>query len=147
MVLAGVDDPNGYADQKTPEELAAEVYAELGRSLLAAAGPPEQPSSTGGYCRLGADLTFCGHAHGGIWRLPFTDGLVDTNLHLLPLLHQRLLPLYGRGLPGGGGIRLPGSGQLPQLGLPAVQPAAGGGRHPEKRIEYDYDGNFFCRTI
>ena len=21
---------------------------------------------------------------GGIWRLPFTDGLVDTNLHLLP---------------------------------------------------------------
>ena len=38
----------------------------------------------GRYCRLGADLTFSGHAHGGIWRLPFTDGLVDTNLHLLP---------------------------------------------------------------
>ena len=38
----------------------------------------------GRYCRLGADLTFCGHAHGGIWRLPFTDGLVDTNLNLLP---------------------------------------------------------------
>ena len=38
----------------------------------------------GRYCRLGADLTFSGHAHGGIWRLPFTDGLVDTNLHFLP---------------------------------------------------------------
>ena len=25
IVLAGIDDPNGYADQKTPEELAAEV--------------------------------------------------------------------------------------------------------------------------
>ena len=30
------------------------------------------------------DLVLSGHAHGGIWRLPFTDGLVDTNLHLLP---------------------------------------------------------------
>ena len=27
IVLAGIDDPNGYADQKTPEELAAEVEA------------------------------------------------------------------------------------------------------------------------
>ena len=53
ILIAGIDDPNGYADQKTP----------------------------GG---LGADLTFSGHAHGGIWRLPFTDGLVDTNLHFLP---------------------------------------------------------------
>lgn len=43
VVLAGIDDPNGYADQKTPEELAAEVYAACGRSLLDAAGPPEQP--------------------------------------------------------------------------------------------------------
>ena len=30
IVLAGIDDPNGYADQKTPEELAAEVYAAHG---------------------------------------------------------------------------------------------------------------------
>ena len=30
IVLAGIDDPNGYADQKTPEEVAAEVYAAYG---------------------------------------------------------------------------------------------------------------------
>ena len=30
ITLAGIDDPNGYADQKTPEELAAEVYAACG---------------------------------------------------------------------------------------------------------------------
>ena len=29
----------------------------------------------GEYCRLGADLVLSGHGHGGIWRLPFTDGL------------------------------------------------------------------------
>ena len=32
----------------------------------------------------GADLTCAGHAHGGIWRLPFTDGLIDTTLTLFP---------------------------------------------------------------
>ena len=65
IVLAGIDDPNGYADQKTPEQVAANNF-------------------NGYYCRLGADLTFSGHAHGGIWRLPFTDGLVDTTLTLFP---------------------------------------------------------------
>ena len=30
LVLAGVDDPNGYADQKTPEELYGEIQREAG---------------------------------------------------------------------------------------------------------------------
>ena len=30
IVLAGIDDPNGYADQETPYELAQEVYAACG---------------------------------------------------------------------------------------------------------------------
>ena len=84
ILIAGVHDPNGRADQKTPEQLAAEVYA----------SEPEPPFwlllahrnnlFSGKYCRLGAALTFCGHAHGGIWRLPFTDGLIDTNMSLFP---------------------------------------------------------------
>ena len=83
IVLAGIDDPNGYADQTTPEELAAKLYAQQEAPfwLLLA---HRNTFFNGRYCRLGADLTFCGHAHGGIWRLPFTDGLVDTNLNLLP---------------------------------------------------------------
>ena len=81
--IAGVDDPNGYADQRSPADLAAEIYqngADPFWLLLA----HRNNLFNGRYCRLGADLTFSGHAHGGIWRLPFTDGLVDTNLHLLP---------------------------------------------------------------
>ena len=83
IFIAGIDDPNGYADQTTPEELAAKLYAQQEAPfwLLLA---HRNTFFNGRYCRLGADLTFCGHAHGGIWRLPFTDGLVDTNLHLLP---------------------------------------------------------------
>lgn len=83
IFIAGVDDPNGYADQRSPADLAAEIYqngADPFWLLLA----HRNNLFNGRYCRLGADLTFSGHAHGGIWRLPFTDGLVDTNLNLLP---------------------------------------------------------------
>lgn len=83
IYLAGIDDPNGYADQKAPEELASDLYATVEDPfwLLLA---HRNNLFDGGYCRLGADLTFSGHAHGGIWRLPFTDGLVDTTMRLFP---------------------------------------------------------------
>lgn len=82
-VLAGIDDPNGYADQKTPEALAAEIYAQYGNPfwmLLAHRNDhfPEQ------YSLLGADLVLSGHGHGGLIRLPFTDGLVSTDRTLFP---------------------------------------------------------------
>lgn len=83
IVLAGVDDPNGYADQKTPEEVAAEVYAACGDPfwiLLAHRNNyfPER------YSLLGADLVVSGHGHGGLVRLPFTDGLISVERTLFP---------------------------------------------------------------
>ncbi len=83
IVLAGIDDPNGYADQKTPEELAAEVYAAEGDPfwiLLAHRNDRFEKQ----YSLLGADLTLSGHGHGGIIRLPFTDGLLSTNRSFFP---------------------------------------------------------------
>ena len=83
IVLAGIDDPNGYADQKTPEELAAEVYAAYGDPfwiLLA----HRNNRFAAQYSLLGADLVCAGHAHGGIIRLPFTDGLLSHDLDLFP---------------------------------------------------------------
>ena len=38
----------------------------------------------GEYCRLGVGLVLSGHGHGGIWRLPFTDGLLGAGGQLLP---------------------------------------------------------------
>ena len=83
IFIAGIDDPNGYADQLTPAELAQRLYTQYADPfwLLLA---HRNNLFNGRYCRLGADLTFSGHAHGGIWRLPFTDGLVDTTLTLFP---------------------------------------------------------------
>lgn len=82
-VLAGIDDPNGYADQKTPEQLAAELYAACGDPfwmLLA----HRNDHFAGQYSLLGADLVISGHGHGGIIRLPFTDGLLSTDRTLFP---------------------------------------------------------------
>lgn len=83
IILAGIDDPNGYADQKTPEELAAELYADYGNPfwiLLA----HRNDHFTGKYRLLGADLVVSGHGHGGVIRLPFTDGLLGTQHNLFP---------------------------------------------------------------
>lgn len=83
VVLAGIDDPNGYADQKPPETVAAEVYAACGDPfwmLLAHRNDHFEHQ----YSLLGADLVFSGHGHGGIIRLPFTDGLLSTDRTLFP---------------------------------------------------------------
>lgn len=82
ILLAGVDDPNGYADQKTPEELYAVIEAEhpgLFTILLA-----HRNDEFDRYAAAGYDLVLSGHAHGGIIRLPFTDGLLGTDRTLFP---------------------------------------------------------------
>lgn len=83
LLLAGIDDPNAYSDQKTPTQLAREVYA-AGDDPFWLLLAHRNTAFEGSYCHLGADLTFSGHAHGGIWRLPFTDGLIDTTMTLFP---------------------------------------------------------------
>ena len=83
IVLAGIDDPNAYADQKSPETLASEVYASCGDAfwvLLAHRNDRFENQ----YSLLGADLTVSGHGHGGCIRLPFTDGLLGTLGNLFP---------------------------------------------------------------
>ena len=77
-VLAGIDDPNGYADQKTPEVRAA--FADPFWILLAHRNNYFEDA----YCRLGADLVISGHGHGGLVRLPFTDGLVSVERTFFP---------------------------------------------------------------
>ena len=83
ILLAGIDDPNGFADQKTPEALAEEVRAAASGAfwmLLAHRNNYFENE----YSYLGADLVISGHGHGGLIRLPFTDGLVSVERSLFP---------------------------------------------------------------
>ena len=83
IVLAGIDDPNGYADQETPQELAQEVYAACGDPFwLLLAHRNDRFARE--YSLLGADLTLSGHGHGGIWRFPFVGGVFGTQRNLFP---------------------------------------------------------------
>ncbi len=83
LILAGIDDPNGYADQKSPEAVAAEIYAEYGNPFWMLMAHRNNLFSTK-YCYLGADLVLSGHGHGGLIRLPFTDGLISTDRTWFP---------------------------------------------------------------
>ncbi len=81
LLLAGLEDPNAYADMKTPEELAAEMEAAGGDfSLLLAHRPEFFPD----YAALGFRLVFSGHVHGGMVRLPFLGGLLAPGHVLFP---------------------------------------------------------------
>lgn len=83
LVLAGIDDPNGYADQKTPEALAQELHRKQGNPfwILLAHRNDHFKSQ---YSFLHADLTVSGHGHGGMIRLPLTDGLIGTQRNWFP---------------------------------------------------------------
>ena len=83
ILLAGIDDPNGFADQKTPEQLAGEVYAADDDPFWLLLAHRNHYFAKQ-YYRLGADLVMSGHAHGGLFRLPFTDGLIGVERDLFP---------------------------------------------------------------
>ena len=81
LLLAGVEDPNGYADMKTPEAMAREMEAAGGGfSLLLAHRPEYFPD----YAALGFRVIFSGHVHGGMLRLPLLGGLLAPGHVLFP---------------------------------------------------------------
>ena len=82
IVLAGVDDPNGYADQTTPEELYAWIQGEApGLFTLLMA---HRNDHFGQYANAGYDFVMSGHGHGGIVHLPFVGGLMGTDRRFFP---------------------------------------------------------------
>ena len=92
IALAGVDDPNGYADQTTPEELRTQIeYGASGLFTLLLAHRNERFDQ---YAAAGYDFVLSGHGHGGIVRLPFVGGLLGAGRELFP---ERTSGLYTLG--------------------------------------------------
>lgn len=82
MVIAGVEDPNGWEDMIKPDELMANISHEQPDSFNLLLGHRNYWAEK--YPDLEADLILCGHAHGGIIRLPFAGGVIGTGFKFFP---------------------------------------------------------------
>ena len=80
IYLVGLEDPNGPADMKKP----AQVFAELPEGDIFTLTLVHRNTELEKLAELGPDLVLCGHGHGGMIRLPFTDGLFGHNFEFLP---------------------------------------------------------------
>lgn len=82
IVLAGVEDPNGPADMMKPDELVNIIDKAYPDSFIVLLGHRSNWMEL--YPDLSVDIIFCGHAHGGVVRLPFLGGVFGTDLDLFP---------------------------------------------------------------
>lgn len=82
IALVGAEDSNGYADQITVEELAGQVRQEQGEVYTILLSHRNNHYEQ--YQAARVDLTLSGHAHGGLIRLPGTDGLIGPKRELWP---------------------------------------------------------------
>lgn len=77
IAIVGAEDPNGRADMIKPWGLSlrlGELYSDHFSLWLA-----HRNDYVKMYNDIGTDLVLCGHAHGGIIRLPLVGGLLNVN--------------------------------------------------------------------
>ena len=82
IVIAGVEDPNAYADMIKPDEFMENLRQREGEKFTLLLGHRNYWAEK--YPELEADVILCGHAHGGIVRLPFFGGVLGTGFELFP---------------------------------------------------------------
>ena len=82
IVLAGVEDPNGWRDMPRPDALAARIRESYPTDFLLLLG--HRNDFLEKYPELPVDLVLCGHAHGGVIRIPGLGGLLGTDRGLFP---------------------------------------------------------------
>ena len=102
IILAGTDDPNGPADMIKPIDFVERLYEAEGECFVVML--EHRNSNLSLYSALGVDLVLCGHAHGGIIRLPFTDGLIGPSREWLPSSTNGLYSMGGTNMVVSRGI-------------------------------------------
>ena len=108
LILAGVEDPNGPADMIRPEALASRLREDYPDDFVLWLAHRNDWLSREE--EIPADLILCGHAHGGVIRLPFLGGLIGTGRRLGAEYEsgvyrgERCVMLVSRGLGGSSAI-------------------------------------------
>lgn len=82
ILLGGVEDPLAYADMLSPDELAQKMNDAAPDAFKILLGHRNYWMTE--YPELPVDLIFCGHAHGGLVRIPGVGGLIGTDRRLFP---------------------------------------------------------------
>ena len=82
IVLTGVEDPNAYANMPGPTDVVEQIESEVGESFRLLLGHRNYWADR--YPGLDVDVILCGHAHGGIVRLPWLGGVLGTGFELFP---------------------------------------------------------------
>ena len=82
IIIAGVEDLNGPADMIKPEEFIGNIRQREDADFIIVLSHRNYYLSL--YSRLGVDLVLSGHAHGGMVRLPLTDGLIGPQMDFFP---------------------------------------------------------------
>ena len=82
IILAGVDDPGGPADMVKPDDFIKNILQRENVDFLIVLN--HRNYSLPLFSKLGVDLVLSGHAHGGMVRLPFIDGLIGAQYELFP---------------------------------------------------------------
>ena len=92
ITLAGLSDVRFFTNDKTmfPENVYGRLKALLPEDAAFTVLLAHRPELFSVYRAAGADLTLCGHAHGGQFRLPLVGGVVAPE--------QGLFPKYTKGI-------------------------------------------------
>ena len=83
IVLAGVDDPFGPAERKTPKDVVEEIRAEHGADAYVLM-LSHRNDELDLWAKLGVQTVLCGHAHGGVVRIPGVGGVFGTSHEFFP---------------------------------------------------------------
>lgn len=76
LVLAGVHDPNGPYDMKTPQQLVEQIRSEC-TDQLPVVMLCHRNDTLQQWSELGVEAALCGHGHGGIVRLRALEACLD----------------------------------------------------------------------
>lgn len=82
MVVAGVHDPCGPYDMKSPAALVRELRSAQGNDFILMLSHRNDELAM--WSQLGVQLVLSGHCHGGVVRLPFVGGVFGTRRELFP---------------------------------------------------------------
>ena len=118
ILLGGVEDPLAYADMLSPDELAQKMNDAAPDAFKILLGHRNYWMTE--YPELPVDLIFCGHAHGGLIRIPGVGGLIGTDRRLFPdfdagqFNNGRYTLIVSRGL--GNSVSIPRIFNRPEIG-------------------------------